>query len=148
MITFDLLLPSLYHLERIGVVRKIAICALTTTPLKALADNPEFRDAFPGQGFTPHPALSVPPDAQFPDLYRDVIGAMTPGNMVVVAVPDNLHYPMVKFALEQDQNVLCVKPLVLRHAQALEIEKLAWEKGRFVGVEYHKRFDRRSLVAR
>ena len=30
----------------------------------------------------------------------------------------------------------------------MEIEKLALEKGRFVGVEYHKRFDRRSLVAR
>ena len=32
MITFDLLLPSLYHLERIGVVRKIDICALNTAP--------------------------------------------------------------------------------------------------------------------
>ncbi|MGO8789544.1 MAG: Gfo/Idh/MocA family protein, partial [Terriglobia bacterium] len=45
-------------------------------------------------------------------------------------------------------NVLCVKPLVLKDEQALEIEKLALERGRFVGVEYHKRFDRRSLVAR
>jgi len=68
--------------------------------------------------------------------------------MVVVAMPDNLHYSVVKYALEHDQNVLCVKPLVLKYEQAVEIEKLALEKGRFVGVEYHKRFDRRSLVAR
>jgi hypothetical protein len=44
--------------------------------------------------------------------------------------------------------VLCVKPLVLKHAQAVEIEKEARARGLFVGVEYHKRFDRRSLVAR
>src|ERR1035437_2553346 len=148
MITFDLLLPSLYHLERIGVVRKIDICALNTAPLKALAENPENQEAFPGQSFTPHPPFSVPADAAFPDLYREVIAAMAPGNMVVVAMPDNLHYSVVKYALEHDQNVLCVKPLVLKHEQAVEIEKLAFEKGRFVGVEYHKRFDRRSLMAR
>ncbi len=148
MITFDLLLPSLYHLERIGVVRKIDICALDVAPLKALAENPEFHEAFLGQGFTPHPALSTPGGEQFPNLYKDVIAEMSPGNMVVVAMPDNLHYAVVKYALEHDQNVLCVKPLVLKHEQAGEIEKLAFEKGRFVGVEYHKRFDRRSLVAR
>ena len=40
---------------------------------------------------------------------------MAPGNMVVVAMPDNLHYSVVKYALEHDQNVLCVKPLVLKY---------------------------------
>ena len=148
MITFDLLLPSLYHLERIGVVRKIDVCALNTPPLKALAENPEFHAAFPGQGFTPHPSFSEPADAQFPDLYKDVIAGMAPGNMVVCAMPDNLHQAVVKHALEHGQNVLCVKPLVLKYEEAREIEKLAFEKGRFVGVEYHKRRDRRSLVAR
>jgi hypothetical protein len=44
--------------------------------------------------------------------------------------------------------VLCVKPLVLKYTQAIEIEKLAIERGLFVGVEYHKRFDRRSLMAK
>jgi D-galacturonate reductase len=51
-------------------------------------------------------------------------------------------------ALKNDQHVLCVKPLVLKYEQAAEIEKLAFEKGLFVGVEYHKRFDRRSLMAK
>jgi predicted dehydrogenase len=44
--------------------------------------------------------------------------------------------------------VLCVKPLVLKYAQTVEVEKLALEKGLFVGVEYHKRFDRRALMAK
>ena len=79
MITFDLLLPSLYHLERIGLVRKIDICALNTAPLKALAENPEFHEAFPGQSFTPHPSFSAPADATFPDLYKEVIAGMARG---------------------------------------------------------------------
>jgi len=148
MITYDLLLPSLYHLERTGIVHKIDVCALNTPPLRALRESAEFHEAFPGQDFTPHPALSEPAAKQFPELYKEVVEAMAPGNMVAVAMPDNLHYPVVMHALQHDQNVLCVKPLVLKHEQAVEIEKLAAAKGRFVGVEYHKRFDRRSLVAR
>ena len=148
MITNDLLLPSLYHLQRTGVIHRIDICALDSPPLKALADSGEFHEAFPGQHFTPHPSFVVAADKKFPDLFKEVITAMAPGNMVVVAVPDHLHYEAVMYALHHDQNVLCVKPLVLKYEQAAEIEKLAAEKGRLVGIEYHKRFDRRSLVAR
>jgi predicted dehydrogenase len=148
MITNDLLLPSLYHLQRTGIVRRIDVCALNAAPLRALKDSQEFQEAFPGQDFTPHPSLSEDPDQQFPELYKEVIAATAPGNMVVVAVPDDFHYTVVMHALHHDQNVLCVKPLVLKYDQAAQIEKLAAEKGRFVGIEYHKRFDRRSLVAR
>jgi predicted dehydrogenase len=148
MITNDLLLPSLYHLQRTGVIHKIDICALDSAPLKTLADSGEFHEAFPGQDFTPHPSFVAAPDKKFPELYKEVIAAMAAGNMVVVAMPDHLHYDAVMHALRHDQNVLCVKPLVLKYDEAVEIEKLAAEKGRLVGIEYHKRFDRRSLVAK
>jgi len=68
--------------------------------------------------------------------------------MVLVAMPDQFHYQVVMEALNQNQHVLCVKPLVLKYEQALEIEKMAYDKGLFVGIEYHKRFDRRSLIAK
>ena len=67
---------------------------------------------------------------------------------VVVAMPDPLHHEVVMAAISAEQNVLCVKPLVLSYSQSEEIRKAAWEKGVFVGVEYHKRFDRRALMAR
>ncbi len=73
---------------------------------------------------------------------------MAAGNMVVVAMPVHLHYEVVLHVLRHDQKVLCVKPLVLKYEQAVEIEKLTAGRRRFVGVEYHKRLDRRSLVAR
>ncbi len=148
MITHDLLLPAIYQLQRAGAVGRIAICALNSPPLKALKESPDLVQAFPGQGFTPFPALTEAPARNFPDLYREIIAGLPPRQAVVVAMPDQLHYPVVLEALRHDQHVLCVKPLVLKHAQAVEVEKLAHERGLFVGVEYHKRFDRRSLVAR
>jgi D-galacturonate reductase len=148
MITADQLLPSIYHLQRTGVVGEISICALNNAPLAALRDDPGLAAAFSGQHFTPHPSFAEPRDRQFPGLYREVLAAMPKRQAVVVAVPDHLHYETVKSALECDQHVLCVKPLVLRHADAVELEGIARARGLFVGVEYHKRFDRRSLVAR
>ncbi|MCC6127197.1 MAG: Gfo/Idh/MocA family oxidoreductase [Pirellulales bacterium] len=148
MITHDQLLPSLYHLERLGAVGPIRICALNSAPLRALADAPAFLDAFPGQSFEALPALNEPPERMFPDLYLEAIAALPPHGLVVVAVPDQFHYAVIRAALAHDQHVLVVKPLVLKYAEAKEIEEAALAKGLFVGVEYHKRFDRRALDAR
>jgi len=41
MITYDLILPSLYHLQRTGTVGNIKICALDSAPLKALSSSKE-----------------------------------------------------------------------------------------------------------
>jgi len=68
--------------------------------------------------------------------------------IVIVAMPDQFHYMVVIEALKHNQHILCVKPLVLKYEQAVELEKIAFKKGLFVGVEYHKRFDRRSLIAK
>lgn len=148
MITNDLILPSVYHLQRTGVIGSISICALNNAPLKTLKENSEIKEAFPGQDFTQYPSLAEAPDKNFPDLYKEVLAKMRPRQAVVVAMPDQLHNQVVTEALNNDQHVLCVKPLVLKYDHALAIEKLAHKKNLFVGVEYHKRFDRRSLMAR
>ncbi len=149
MITGMQLLPTIYHMQRQGQVGEIHVCALNAPPLRALADDPTLRRGFPDQRFLPHPdPAEVSDDRTFPDLYREVVAAMRPRNVVVVAVPDQLHYDVIRFALEADQHVLTVKPLVLKYAQAVQLERLALDRGLLVGVEYHKRFDYRSLMAR
>jgi len=148
MITNDLILPSVYHLQRTGTVGEIRVCALNNSPLKALLDNSDFSAAFPGQSFTPYPPLDENPESSFPDLYKEVLRGMKKRQAVVVAMPDQLHYQVIMDALKADQHVLSVKPLVLSYDQAEEIRDLAYSKGLFVGVEYHKRFDRRSLEAK
>lgn len=146
MITHDQLLPSIYHMQREGRLGAIRVCASRRSTVESLAKAESLLRAFPGQSFEAFP--SDDSGASQPELYRDVIARMPPGNIVVVAVPDTLHYAVVMEALRHDQHVCAVKPLVLEHAQAREIEREARARGLVVGVEYHKRFDDRSLMAR
>jgi D-galacturonate reductase len=148
MITHDQILPSFYHLQRQGRVGAIKVSALNSGPLRSLAEERGFQEAFPGQSFEPFPSLDEPPNRMFPDLFKEVIASLPPYNLVVAAVPDHFHDPVIRAALEHDQHVLSVKPLVPTYAQSVEIERLARSRGLVVGVEYHKRFDRRSLDAR
>jgi D-galacturonate reductase len=148
MITHDLILPSTYHLQRTGIVNDINICALDSGPLNILKNSKEILNAFPGQDFEAHPSVSEPEENKFPDLYKEVLAKMKPRQLVVVAMPDQLHYPVIMEALKNNQHILCVKPLVLKYEQTVEIEKAAHEKGLFIGIEYHKRFDNRALMAK
>ena len=148
MITQDQILPSIYHLQRQGRIGSIKISALNSPPLKTLAEAEALAEAFPGQTFEPWPSLDEPADKMFPELFEEAIGSLAPYNLVVAAVPDHFHDPVIRAALEHDQHVLSVKPLVPTYAQSVQIERLARSRGLVVGVEYHKRFDRRSLDAR
>jgi predicted dehydrogenase len=148
MITQVQILPSIYQLQRLGVVGEIGVCALNSPPLRDLANDALLRRAFPGFGFKAYPALDADPQKKFPDLFKEVIAGLPPQNIVVVAVPDQLHEGVIREALRHNQHICCVKPLVLKYDQAVAIEEEAYAKGLIVGVEYHKRFDDRSLIAR
>ncbi|MBN2288175.1 MAG: Gfo/Idh/MocA family oxidoreductase [Candidatus Glassbacteria bacterium] len=149
MITEIQILPSLYHLQNLGLIGEISICALNGAPLRKIAGNESLKKAFPGQSFRPYPDFTeVDPEELFPDLYREVLEKAPARSIAVIAVPDQMHYGMIKQALDCDQHVLSVKPLVLKYGHAVELEKLACDKGLFIGVEYHKRFDDRSLITR
>lgn len=137
MIVRDQLLPALLHLRRIGEVGTITVCARRAGALRALASDPQLRRAFPERRFT---GVTAP--------YAQALRRAAPDGLAVVAVPDDLHFPVIRTALTCGQHVLSVKPLVLRRREAVAIERLARARGRFVGVEYHKRFDRRALEAR
>ncbi len=149
MITKVQLLPTLYHLQREGVIGEIDICALNAAPLADIQADPSLQRAFPGQSFNafPDPA-KVDHDQPFPDLYAEVLDAAPAGSIAVIAVPDHLHSSMLKEALARDLHVCIVKPLVLTHAEADEVATMARERGLMVGVDYHKRFDWRNMMAR
>lgn len=148
MIAHDQLLPSLYQLQRRGVIGDIAVSALNVRTLKALAESETLLDAFPGQTFRPYPTMAGDLDQPYPDLYREAIASLPPRNIVMVAVPDQMHFDVIMAALRADQHVCTVKPLVLTSREAEQIEQEARARGLVVGIEYHKRFDDRSLLAR
>lgn len=137
MILQDQILPSLYQLERLGLVKDVTVCARHRATLEALAQTEKIRRAFPQSSF--HAV-----EGSFADAMKD----LAPGNLVIVALPDQLHFAAVMEALALDQHVICVKPLVLTVKESETIEREARARGRFVGIEYHKRFDDRSFMAR
>jgi len=147
MIVTDLLLPSALHLQRLGAVGEITVCDMRVGALRALKECKDILEAFPGQSFKTCPELSEG-DSTDPAVYRRILEKKAPHGIVVVALPDQLHYRVVKDVLQYNQHILCVKPLVLKYEQAIELEEEAFRRGCFVGVEYHKRFDRRALLAR
>jgi predicted dehydrogenase len=146
MIVHDQILPSLYHLQRQGRVAEIAVCASRHQTVRALAEAEGLLRAFPGQRFDMYPESDA--GGPQPELFRERLADLPPRNLVVAAVPDQLHYNVVMEALGRNQHVLCVKPLVLKHSQAVEIAAVARRRQLLVAVEYHKRFDDRSLMAR
>ena len=139
MIVHDQILPSLFHMQRQGRIGEISICSQRRETVERLAAAPGIAAAFPGQTFWGY---------SLPDRYHALIAELPPRSIVVVALPDQLHFDAIMTALRHDQHVLTVKPLVLKHAQAEEIAREGYARGLVVGVEYHKRFDDRSLMAR
>ena len=137
MIVHDQLLPSFYQLQRLGLISGITICARREKTLDALAASEIIRQAFPGQSFE-----------RFTGPYERAFTAMPPCNIAVIALPDQLHFEAILKALEAGHHVIAVKPLVLTAAESEEIGQASYRGGLFCGIEYHKRFDDRSLMAR
>lgn len=85
---------------------------------------------------------------QFPQaqLYADTAEMLAqpaqPDDLVLIATPPFLHFPLAKLALEGGRHVLCEKPLTMTSEQAVELLKIAREhnrlladcSSRFVGV--------------
>ncbi len=55
---------------------------------------------------------------------------------VAICTPNFTHYPMAKALIEAGFDVICEKPLTATLEDAVALEKLARETGRFVGVTY------------
>ena len=147
MITRLQVLPSLYQLQRTGKIGDITICARRKSTVAPLLRDEDLKAAFPGQSFTPLPGPDAADEVQ-PDLYKQALADLPPQSIVYIAIPDQHHFEVLTETLNAGHHVICVKPLVLKYSEALEVEKLARAKGLFVGVEYHKRYDDKNWIAR
>ena len=96
MIVHDQILPSLYHLQRLGIVGQIQIAATSSARIRELT-GPRFGEAFPGQSFTGHPPADAVPEVLDPFRYQEVVARLPPRNLVVIATPDPLHREMISF---------------------------------------------------
>ncbi len=61
-------------------------------------------------------------------------------DLVVIATPTKLHYPMVKYALGKNIHVFCEKPFSLTREEGEELVALARQKSLINQVGYHNHF--------
>jgi D-galacturonate reductase len=143
--------PALAQLVRRGVLGQIHIAAQGSASLKRLLGLPWWGERFPDlpAGWVQtYPPLATDESLRRPDYYRDMYRALPPGSIVMIAVPDAAHEALIVEALEAGLHVVTVKSLCTSFAATVKIRDLAREKGLFVGVDFHKRWDDRALVAR
>ena len=123
MITHDQILPSLYQLQRQGASARSRCAPRDGRRVQALAEAAAIsRARFPGRRFRAYPESGDRARSRNCSASHRAHAA---AQIVVVAVPDQLHYDVIMTALRHDQHVCAVKPLVLRHQQAVEIEREA-----------------------
>lgn len=67
---------------------------------------------------------------------------------VHIAVPNRLHHPFAKQALEAGKHVLCEKPLAMTSEESAELVELAAKTGLVAGVNYNLRYYPLVLEAR
>lgn len=83
--------------------------------------------------------LGVAPERCYPDyqtMFQEEAKRTDGIEVVSIALPNGLHYPATKAALEAGLHVICEKPLFFSSEEGEEIKKLAETKGKIVGVTY------------
>ncbi len=77
-----------------------------------------------------------------PKAYHDFEEVLSDSSVQVVhiATPNRLHYPMAKAALNAGKHVLCEKPLAMNSTESAELVELAWRCGFAAGVNYNIRY--------
>lgn len=67
---------------------------------------------------------------------------------VIIATPIETHYQIAKDALSYDKNLLCEKPFTLNEQEAIELKKIAKERGLLVLVDFTHTFSKALQRAR
>lgn len=143
--------PAIAQLVREGVIGQVHITAQGSASLRRLLGHSWWRERFPdlsGAWVHTYPPLDTDDTIRRHDFYREMYRALPAGSIVMIAVPDSSHETLILEALEAGFHVVTVKSLCTSHAGAQRIRDLAHEKGLFVGIDFHKRWDYRALVAR
>jgi predicted dehydrogenase len=151
MIMEDQNAPALAQLVRRGVLGQVHIAAQGSASLRRLLGLPWWRERFPdlpGGWIKTYPPVATDDSVRGSDFYREMYRALPPGSIVLIAVPDPAHLALILEALETGLHVVTVKSLCTSYEGTQRIRELAWEKGLFVGIDFHKRWDYRALIAR
>lgn len=80
--------------------------------------------------------------------YQNLLAEIPRPACVIVAVPDHLHFNVVRDCLLSDLPVLVVKPFTPLVSQGEDLIRLAEERKLYGAIEFHKRWDKANILIR
>ncbi|EFZ04428.1 hypothetical protein MHUMG1_07830 [Metarhizium humberi] len=132
---------TLFDLRRRGKVDKLGMVGVNGSKFPAIRQHLDknITQVYNGldTSFDSFPAN----DQKDPDAYKTAIDRLSPGDAITVFTPDPTHYPIALYAIERGIHVLLTKPAVKELSHHQDLLRRAREKGVYVFVEHHKRFD-------
>ncbi|KFH46920.1 scyllo-inositol 2-dehydrogenase-like protein [Hapsidospora chrysogenum ATCC 11550] len=132
---------TLFDLRRRGKVSNLGMVGVNGTKFPAIREHlhKNITQAYNGldTSFESFPDNST----KDPDAYKAAIEKLKPGDAITVFTPDPSHYPIALYAVERGIHVLLTKPAVKQLDHHQDLIRRAREKGVYVFVEHHKRFD-------
>jgi predicted dehydrogenase len=66
-------------------------------------------------------------------------------DLIVIASPNDSHFPLTAAALQAGKHVVCDKPFTLTLAESEALADLAQQQGKLLSVFHNRRWDARSL---
>lgn len=80
--------------------------------------------------------------------YQNVISNLKGPACAIIAVPDHLHYNIIKYCLKAGLHTLVVKPFTTKLNEAKDLIALTRKNNLYGAVEFHKRWDNQNLFAK
>lgn len=124
----------------------IGLGAISRFYLRALAARSDVRVAAVCD-LDPAKARSTPDGAVFHEDYHAVLTA-DDVDVVIVNLPNRLHFPVCRDALLAGKHVCCEKPLAVHPAEAAELHALALRADRTLFTAFHRRYNTNVLRLR
>lgn len=87
------------------------------------------------------PASKDHPAALVLGSFDEVLTTLPKPGLVVISTSNATHYPFARRALEAGYHVVCEKPITWRHAEALDLARLAKEHGLVCASFNNRRWD-------
>lgn len=142
---FGTILPAVYEGYRTGIVDKITI----------VGTNPHKRSNVLEKAHILSQVMGLDVDVEYfpqgdeinPQAYEE-IARTGDYNCAIIAIPDHLHFEVIKNLITHRLHCLVVKPLVPHLHEADELIRLQRENEVYCAVEFHKRFDETNLRIR
>lgn len=80
-------------------------------------------------------------DQRDPSVWKAALDMLSPGDLVFVFTPDDLHFEMARAAIKRGLHVLVAKPIVKTSSEHDQLAALARKMRVTVAMEVHKRWD-------